>query len=421
MRRGSGYIGTTQRRGGLDDNDTSDYSQDDEDQLPSTRHGPPGYRESYTTTTMYTRPSSRDKPSGIPRPGGQILRPPSAMKTPRGRPYNSTSSTDSSTTNENLPPVPQIPHTRARSGTPGTRNDSYNTPTDYQPNRPQSGLSRRASSISRPRSRTHSRSGYMDAEDPPPLPGSNSDSDSARVMEKSSKRASWAKDRRRFANATPNSITDGFEGESELLPVGNGDSRYDQPPTPVAAGRRSSLKPPSHSRNSITPTNTAPAIPSRIPSVPAKPARDVTKNRPSLERDTGSKHTSRANSSAGDNGTEDLKTPQALSRREPSKIRTSHASRTTDTLRSEPVKQITVRSSSASGATVRTPNRVSSVQPRIVSGEATGQREHVAISSRHDAQLPVSPFAQPGAATGNRTPRQDGTEGIKQPETISSP
>ncbi|EUC61460.1 RhoGEF domain protein [Rhizoctonia solani AG-3 Rhs1AP] len=419
MRRGSGYIGTTQRHGELEDNDASDYSQDEDVRLASSRHDRTGYPGTYTSTSMYTRStSSRDKPSGIPRPGSQNSRPPSVTKAPRSRPYISSSSADSSTTNETVPPMPQIPHTRARSGTPRTSHDSHNIPTNYAHNQPQSGLSRRASSVSRPRSRTHSKSGYVDAEDPPPLP--SSDSDSTRAIEQTPKRASWAKDRRRFANTTPTSTTcDSKDREPQLLAVGEGGSRHDQPPTFVAAGRRSSLKPPSNFRNSITPT-TAPA-PSRIPSTSAKPAREDIKNRTSLERDTGSRNSARTKSSAGVHSTEDVKTPQVYSRREPSQTRASHASRTTDKLRSESGKQVPAGLSSGSGATAQPSNRLSPIHPKVASDEAKGEREQGIISSRHDAQLPVSPFAQSNAANGNCTPRQDVIKEVKQPETISSP
>ncbi|CAE6540819.1 unnamed protein product, partial [Rhizoctonia solani] len=398
--------------GELDDNDASDYSQEDDVHLPSSRYDRSGYRGTYTTTSMHTRPKlSGDKPSGIPRPGSQNSRPSSDMKVPKSRPYNSSSSTDSSATSENIPPVPQISQVRARSRTPRIGYDSYSAPNDYPQDRPQSGLSRRAS-VSRPHSRAYSKAGYMDTEDPPPLPSSNSDSDNARVMEQIPKRASWAKDRRRFASATPTSTCDFKDEEPESLVVGEGDSRCDHPPTPVAAARRSSLKPPSNIKRPITPT-TAPAVSSRIPSISAKPGRGDTKGRASLEHGTGPRSNSRRDAPVGVNGAEDLKTSQGPPQREPSQTRVS---RTVNTLRSEPAKQVPAGLDSA-GAPARPSSRLNSAHPKA----ASDKREQVTISSKHDAQLPASPFAPSDAISGYRTPRQDGTEEVKQPGAISSP
>ncbi|CAE6451569.1 unnamed protein product, partial [Rhizoctonia solani] len=392
----------TRRSGGWDDNDASDYSQDDGVQAPSTRYDSLGYNEPYGASTTYAHaPSSREKPSGIPRPGGHTLRPPSAMKPPRNRSYSSPSSADRAT-NEDVPPVPQIPHSRGRSAASEIRDDS--TRTDYSRNRPQSGLSRR-SSVSRPRSSSHSRDGHMDAENPPPLPSSNSDGDGARATEQTPKRASWAKDRRRFANATP---TTGISTskESDLLPVRGTGNRYDQPPTPVVVGRQSSLKSPSTFRNSITPTSIAPPVPSRIPSVSTKPAGEALKLYKRLEHDVDSGNSSRTKPFLGKNGANPT---------------SSYAPRMTNTSRSEPVKQPSAGSNAITGTAVLSRSRQSSVYPKTDPEEAQRQSKPVIISSMHDAQLPVSPFTQPNTATGNRTPQQNGTEGTDPLETIPSP
>ncbi|CAE6435974.1 unnamed protein product [Rhizoctonia solani] len=260
----------------------------------------------------------------------------------------------------------------------------------------------------------------MVTENPPPLPGSNSDSDGARNIEQTPKRASWAKDRRRFASATPTSTTGSSEDtQSDLLAVGDGGSRYDQPPTPVPASRRSSLKPPSKLGNPIT-AAIAPPVPSRIPSVSAKPAREDPRARQSLKRNVGLGGGSHTNSPIGSSCAEDIKTPQIASGRDSSQTRTSHAPDSSDTL-SEPVKRLPTGSSPAPGVTARPRNRQSSVHPKVGSGEAKEQSVPAIISSRRDAQLPTSPFAQPNASAASRTPRHHGTEDAKRPETISSP
>ncbi|CAE6473980.1 unnamed protein product [Rhizoctonia solani] len=260
----------------------------------------------------------------------------------------------------------------------------------------------------------------MDTENPPPLPGSNSDSDGARNIEQTPKRASWAKDRRRFASATPNSTTGSSEDkQSDLLAVGDGGSRYDQPPTPVPASRRSSLKPPSKLGNPIT-AAMAPPVPSRIPSVSAKPAREDPRARQSLKRNVGLGDGSHTNSPIGSSRAEDIKTPQIASRRDSSQTHTSHTPHSSDTS-SEPVKRLPIGSSPAPDVTARPRNRQSSVHPKVGSDEAKEQSVPAIISSRRDAQLPTSPFAQPNASVGSRTPRHHGTEDAKQPETISSP
>ncbi|KAH7337495.1 hypothetical protein B0J17DRAFT_429754 [Rhizoctonia solani] len=418
MHRGSGYIGTVRHHGGWDaNNDFSDYSQDDSAQPQSTRYNRTGYGESQIPAAMYTRPSSKDKPSGIPRLGGSGLRPPSAMKVSRNRSCSPASASDSRTVNGSVPPAPQISHAQAPSEISGARDDSYNTGAGYPHNRPHSGLSHCPSSISRPRSRSYSRSGNMDAENPPPLPGSNSDSDGARSVEQTPKRASWAKDRRRFASATPTSATSNFEdNQSDLLAVGDGGIRYDQPPTPVPGIRRSSLKPPSKLGNPSTPT-TAPPVPSRIPSVSAKPTREDPKIRQSMERNVGLGNRSHTNPSIGNSRAEDIKMPQIASRRESSQTRTSRASDSSD-ISSEAVKRPPVGPSSISSKAARPRNHQIS---KVGSGEVKEQSVPAIISSRHDAQLPTSPFAQSNAASGTQSSRHHGTGDNKRPETISSP
>ncbi|KAJ1301224.1 hypothetical protein OPQ81_003633 [Rhizoctonia solani] len=391
MRRGGGYAETTQRHGKWDDNDNSDYSQHDEVQPPSTRYDRSGYEKSHKITPVCNhRPPSGPKPSGIPRPEGKKLRPPSVMKTSRSLSFSSSSSADSRTINENVPPIPQI---QPRSGISDMRDNSYSTGTSH------------------PHDRLQAKVIPSKLKTRPPLPSSNRDGN-ARAVEEMPKRTSWAKDRRRFANATPTPTAGAFPNkDSDSSSVGSGDDRYDQGLTPVAPARRSSMKLPSNFSNSVTPKK-PPPISSRIPSVSTKPAREAPRIQQSLEHGVDSRNTPRANPLIENNGTdqtssymEDRKTPQVASRLELSRMQTPNTSRTADPSLPGPVKQLPTELG-FSGSTDHSSNRQGSTHPRTSPHGAKRQAEPVIISSRHDAQLPLSPFAQHNAIGDNRTPQQ---------------
>ncbi|KAF8688372.1 RhoGEF domain, partial [Rhizoctonia solani] len=412
-------MGVIQHRNEWHNDDASDYSQEDD-----TRNASP-------MISAHAR-SSREKPSGIPRPGGQASRPPVAVDPARSRSQSSSFSTGSCATDESIPPVPQITRNRGRSGPTEITHDLHDTNIDCSHNRPNSSLSRRPSSIARPHSRSYSRSTHLSSEilPIPPLPDSNSDGDSMRDMEQTPKRASWAKDRRRFATATSTATkSSNTNKDSDLLSAEDLGRQFNHPPTPVAGGRQSSLKPPSNFRSSIVPPSvTAPPIPSRIPSTSTKPVGKPPKTRQILENEIdylNSSHTSsltegsvrdRALSVSHGGG----KVPQVASRHAFSKMNTSNPSRATSTSRTENIGQPQTTANCFSGRNRTSRDRQSTIHPGRRSDEPSKESEPIVISSRHDTELPISPFNQPDAVVSNHVLQQDNDDPPKS-EAISSP
>ncbi|KAF8685055.1 RhoGEF domain [Rhizoctonia solani] len=411
-------MGVIQHRNEWHNDDASDYSQEDD-----TRNASP-------MISAHAR-SSREKPSGIPRPGGQASRPPVAVDPARGRSQSSSFSTGSCATDESIPPVPQVTRNRGRSGPTEITHDLHDTNIDCSHNRPNSSLSRRPSSIARPHSRSYSRSTHLSSEifPIPPLPDSNSDGDSMRDMEQTPKRASWAKDRRRFATATSTATkSSNTSKDSDLLSAEDLGRHFNHPPTPVAGGRQSSLKPPSNFRSSIVPPSVIAPIPSRIPSTSTKPVGKPPKTRQILENEIdylNSSHTSsltegsvqdRALSVSHGGG----KVPQVASRHAFSKMNASNPSRATSTSRTENIGQPQTTANCFSGRNRTSRDRQSIIHPGRRSDESSKESEPIVISSRHDTELPISPFNQPDVVVSNHVLQQDNDDPPKS-EAIPSP
>jgi hypothetical protein len=440
--------GFTQRHDQWEDNDASDYSLEN-DVPQSGRYDRSVQNESSYTPLPPKRSSSsnRERPSGIPRPGSHTpSRLPSAMNTPRSRSYSSSSADSQVTKQSIIPPMPQIPTARGRSGVTktnqefGTRtNDSYPTAVDYSQPRSHANVSRRPTAVSRPRSRSYSRAGSVISECPPPLPGSNSDSDSVRELEALSainqdleptpKRTPWAKDRRRFANPDTSAGSGAISSISADVSSGRTSvgTRYDQPPTPVAYPRKSSLKAPSDFRNSVTPSTAVPSTPGRMPSAAVKPSWGVLEERLSSDYEEGARANSRADSSIITGNTKEV--PSHGDNVKSSLVsfgRNSfqRAPVAGGSSRVEPVKSSDVEAESAKP--LRSRNRYSSVHSKgkpEESGKAGPDLLH--ISSIADTPLPTPPLPQFDTHVKSRTPRQDRTGEVTRKElrseTISSP
>lgn len=448
LRANGNRSGPIRHRDQWEDNDASDYSQDD-DSTQSSRYHQSSQNHTYDTA-LPRRPSStnKDRPSGIPRPGGHTpSRLPSALKAPRSRSYSSSSSADSQATNEEIiPPVPQIPSNRGRSGATKTSGQesggrvesAYGSNTDHSQARTQSSLSRRPTSVSRSRSRSYTRTGSTVPECPPPLPGSNSDSDGSREFEappiiqdseRTPRRASWAKDRRRFADPAFSAQSAG----AGVPHVASEGTRYNQPSTPVASGRKSALKTPTNFRNSVVPSTLAPPIPSRIPPATTKSSWVPIEERQSSDYEDSTRASSRSSSSTGTGNIQHNsshrdsdKSSYVSSRRSSSHQR---ALPPNESSRAEPPRPLP--SATKSGATPNTSlpsrNHYSSVYSKGKLDEPCDKTELdvVHISSMMDMPLPTPPLPQFDTVVKNRTPRQERTSGPEQTEqlqeTVSSP